>query len=249
MRRLGLIANHDGTVESGAERFDGGSTAGSGFGGKETERPWTRVVERRVFRVLLVLAGLSLLLAVVSNWLWVPWEWGSGSLRVKLPALGSNVPVPGIRTPVRTLPERVLSYETIARQAAPGREGHAVEALYVTMDMNIEAQVSIAVYARAESFMSDAEALKRANEMLGPYSAKPAIVGLGAGNARGRSGYSPTLSAYCVAWVKNATVFFVKSTFRDRAPVQKRDFLRQQANPVIKAIVEYNPNRKTKTKL
>ncbi len=203
---------------------------------------------RLLFRALLVTALLALSLAVVVNWLAVPWDWGSGQLRVSVPAPDGRVPPPGIKTAVNELPGAIPGFENITRQAVPGQGGRAVEALYVTLNMNLEIQVPIAVYVRAEGFPSGALARRRATEIAGPFPVGASSVRVGK-TAVGRAGYSSDRGAYTITWTRGQHVFFVKSTFRDKAPAQKRDFLRVQARPVADAIEAYQRSGKRSIKL
>lgn len=197
--------------------------------------------------MLLLAAAVSLAAAVVANWLGVPWKWGNGAVRARVPP-PAKAPLPGIATGIGELPGSIPGFETIARQAVPGRGGHAVEALYVTLNMNLEAQVPIAVYVRAEGYGSDALASQRAGEAMKSFTSSASKVRIGKLGV-GKAGYTPDRGAYGVAWTRGNYMFFVKSAFRDKVPAEKREFLIGQARPVVNAIDAYQRTGKRSMKL
>lgn len=205
-------------------------------------------IERRLLVALAIVALLSLLLAVLANWLWVPWKWGTGTMPLRMSAPFLEGPAVGLKTAVNELPESVLMFETITRQVVPGSGGRAVEAVYVTLNMDIEAQVPIAVYARAQKFDSPAQAGQQAQNMMAPYNTGVTSVPVGIGTAA-RAGYSPDRGSFVITWIRGSEVFFVKSTFRDKIPAQKRKFLEAQGFPVFNAINAYISSGKRSLKL
>lgn len=191
------------------------------------------------FRAMLVAAAVALIAAVIVNWRAVPWDWGSGRLRVSARAPRGNVPPPGVKTEVGQLPDSIPGFETITRQPIPGLEGHAIEALYVSLDMNLEVIAPIATYVRAETYQSDALARQRAAEVMKPFRVGASAVRVGK-TMVGKAGYVADRGAYAITWTKDRHVFFVKSAFRDKIPVEKRDFLAGQARPVANGIDAYH---------
>jgi hypothetical protein len=192
---------------------------------------------RRSFRLLAVAAPLAIVLAVLVNWYWVP------DAHEALPGPALTTPgIPGIPEPVELekaavemLPERVLQYETITRQAIPGYENRAGEAVYKTLNMNTEAQIAIVVYARAEGFASAAEAKARLDEFMTPYSANRSQIVVN-GVTPATMGEAPDGGAYSVGWARGNYATLVKSSFAEWTPVDQVGLIKRQGDQIVDAV-------------
>lgn len=193
--------------------------------------------ERRVFRVLAVLALLAVGLSLGLNWLLSPARtYVAASVGTLDQRAGVAIK---LDTPsIDLLPETIIGFETIARQPVPGQGDLAGEAIYATLSMNLEASVPIGVYARIEGFGSAEDADQRARQMLEPYTLRAEDV-LAGGATLARGGFASDEGAYAVAWARNEYAVFVKVAFKDKVPAQKRDFLRVQSRTVVDGVDVY----------
>lgn len=195
---------------------------------------------RRLYRWLLLLAPLAIAVAVLVNWL-----WAEDLSRTAADAGISGVPGAGIpdavvleKPAVELLPRRILQFETMNRQGVPGMGERAGEALYKTLNMGVETQVDIVVYARAEGFASSADAQARLVEMMRPYSANRRTV-LVEGVTRATVGEAPDKSAYTIAWVRGVYVTMVKASYEEWTPPDQIRLLKRQGDPVAEAVDVY----------
>lgn len=195
---------------------------------------------RRAARAAWRLAAVACVFAVAVNWLAL--RGGARALPDRTAA--SKPEMAGLRleglpkAPVDLLPDTVLSYETIARQPVPGTGGLEAEAIYVTLNMDIEIQVPIAVYARAQAFGSEDKAKAALAEKMSGFAAAPADVDLGLGVVA-RTGEDAGRTAWAASWTQGQYLLFVKSAFRDKAPAEKRQFLKNLGMPVATAVARF----------
>jgi hypothetical protein len=202
-------------------------------------REGVRAPERRVFKVLFVLACVRLVLAALVNWQWGP---KTGREVAVVPPDGSDIPLPGSdsvaeRTALDLLPDRLIGYETIARQDVPGSEETVAEAVYATLSMDLEIQRPITVYVRAEVYGNPGTTESRLAEVMAAYPTNPGTLPFGPVVAQ--TGYTPDEGSFMTAWTTGQSLVMVKSMFRDTIPAQRRDFLERQAKPVAQAVEEY----------
>jgi hypothetical protein len=192
---------------------------------------------RAVARSLAILAVLAVVAAVLLNWR------AMGSLRVASSARSGTgaggfsaeeLPKP----PLDMLPSTVLSYETIARQPVPGTGGVDAEAIYVTLNMDIEIQVPIVIYARVSGKPAPEEAQRVLEDTMASYPLRRGELALGHGVVA-TAGLSRDESAWMAGWTEGQYVILVKSTYRDKAPFEKRDFLTNLGKPVAEAVARY----------
>lgn len=196
--------------------------------------------ERRVAAVLGTLALVALVVAVALNvFLGDVVRTGSGTASggggtLATGTVSFDIPTP----PVDMLPANVISYETITRQGVPGEQAVSAEAMYVTLSMETEIQVPIGSYARAQAFPSAVEAQAEVDRVMAGFPLRgedlllndltPAV-----------AGYAPNEGAWTVAWTRGSYAIYVKTLFRDKIPVQKKDFLKRLGTPVVEAVDTY----------
>lgn len=209
--------------------------------GSSTDSEHDRLRRLRVFvRVLVLVTALTAVVAVLANWLVLRSRSEQFAVRpVEKPITTYQ---PGLdfaleKSALDLLPGQVIAYETVARHPVPGRGEQAAEALYVTLNMDVEIQVPIALYARAEAFASSAEAQSALQERMSPYSLRPERMQFGSKIAQ--TGYSDDEGTWAVGWSEGQYYTFVKSQFKDKIPVEKRDFLRNLGRPLVAGIEKY----------
>ena len=190
---------------------------------------------RRSFRVLSIVAPLSIVLAIGLNWLWAP----DARQALPGPAIG-RAAVPGAvevkleKPAVDLIPSRVLTYEVITHQPIPGYGKTAGEAVYKTLNMNLEAQVAMVIYVRVEGFNSAAEAKGRVDELMKPYSAnfKKTTINKATPAVEGEA---PNGSVWAVGWVRGNYATLIKSSFAEWTPPDRVDLIRNVGTPVVDA--------------
>jgi len=205
-----------------------------------TTRPDVTHRLRRVVQALSALVALLLVLAVVLNWL---------VLRTKSYQFAWR-PTPAVATEyqpslsfdpetsaVDMLPSSVIAYETIARHPVPGAGDRAAEALYATLNMNLEIMRPISLYARVELFNTAAEAASALEDQLAPYKVRASQVQIGSKVAS--TGYSDDEGTWAVGWAEGQSYTFVKASFKDVIPAQKRTFLHDLGRPLAEGIDKY----------
>ena len=200
------------------------------------QRDWAAAL-RKLALALTVVVVFAFLLSLTVNGLW-SMARESSAVGVEgeesAEALGIELDKPAIDM----VPKNVLTYETLGRQAIPGQGDRAAEAIYVTLNMNFEAMVSINVYARVEGFGSRAAAEGRVREMMFPYTSKSADRQLETGSIV-KTGYQTGEGAYAMAWANGPYAVLVKGAFATAIPVEKRDFLETQTLPVAEAVDQF----------
>jgi hypothetical protein len=198
------------------------------------------IPERRIFRVLALLAFLLVVLAVLVNWMWGPEAGGEDTLSAPDGAeAGTSVsPVDLDKPPLDLLPDRIIGYETITRQDVPGSDQTVAEAIYATLSMDIEIQRPITVYVRVEGYADASTAAARKTEVMSAYTTNPASMQLG-GAAIADTGYTADEGSFMVAWSTGQHLVLVKAMFREQIPADRRDFLERQARPVAEAIEKF----------
>lgn len=194
---------------------------------------------RRAFLVLSVVAPVALAAAVLANWLWAPLSGPSGAGAADDLTVGAGVvateTVELEKPAVDLIPERVLQYETISHQAIPGLEDRGGEAVYKTLNMNIEARIEIVVYARTEGFGSALEAKTRLDQLMSPYSANRSNVTLN-GATPAISGEAPDGGAYAVGWLRGNYATMVKASFAEWTPKDQVPLIKQQGDHIVDAV-------------
>jgi hypothetical protein len=192
---------------------------------------------RALARSLAILAVLAIAVAVAVNYHAVE----------ALRAVSPGRPVAGTgglsveelpKPPLDMLPSTVLSYETIARQPVPGTGGVDAEAIYVTLNMDIEIQVPIVIYARVSGKPAPEEAQRVLEDTMASYPVRQGRLALGHGVVA-TAGLSRDETAWMAGWTEGQYVILVKSTYRDKAPFEKREFLANLGKPVAEAVARY----------
>lgn len=140
---------------------------------------------------------------------------------------------------VTLLPETVIAYETMARHEVPGKGKLAAEALYVTLNMDTEIQVPIVSYARVDAHETEAEAREEILARYAQYPKKREDILIKGGSTVAMTGFREDEGAYFVGWTKGSYSVWVKTSFRDKVPYTKRNFLHNVAQPVIEAIDKF----------
>jgi len=192
-----------------------------------------------LFAILAIVAIVALALAAAVNWVWSPSRQtltenqpaGSGGLYQPAP-LHLDQPA------IDLLPETILSFETLARQPVAGQADTAAEAIYVTLNMDIEEQVATNTYARIEGFATDVEAKKRVDELVNQYPLRQATQ-LVNGVTSVKFGYNATGASYTALWTRGQYMVMVKTSFAQHIPADKRDILGAQLRPVVDAVDKF----------
>lgn len=193
----------------------------------------------RTFRVLAYATLVALLISILVNW------WFVRGIGEALPSAGSGsvsgVPDPGEVTldapAVDYLPDRILQYETITRQPIPGLGDRAAEAVYRTLNMNLEAQIEIIVYARVEGFASGSGAQERQAELMAQYTRETSSGQLG-GAAVSR-GFTSDKGAYAISWTDGQYVTFIKSSYAEWIPAIQKDLVVDPGERIADAVEVY----------
>jgi len=198
------------------------------------------VPERRVFRVLLLLAVVSSLLLVAI----IALE-SSGTFRVEgrieKPRTAVDVTTPREVVeppvaPITLLPESILQYATRGRQTTPGSEFPAAEAIYEILDANIALATPVNSYAKVIYFPSAKEADDYVAEALKerfPKKNEDMLIG----STVVKTGYDNSEGSYFIGWSREDFAITIKTSFLDHIPVDKRDTLQKHATPLAKAII------------
>lgn len=201
-------------------------------GGEPTafaENPHARdkelITAHRTFRVLGYATLVALLISILVNW------WFVRGIGEPLPSAAtstaSGVPDPGevslAKPAVELLPDRILQYETITLQAIPGYGATGAEAVYKTLNMNLEARIEIVVYARVEGHPSSSAAQERQKELMAAYTLEPSQAQLGAMTVT--RGFTSDKSAYATSWTDGQYVTFVKSSYAEWIPAIEKDLI------------------------
>lgn len=196
------------------------------------------VFARRTFRILAAAAIFVLLVAIALNWWFVR---GLGTALPSAPVAGSDIPDPAtvsIEKPaLQMIPDRILQYEPLAHQAIPGYGDHGAEAIFRTLDMNLEAQIGIVHYIRVEAFASSAEAETRRQELMSTYARERSQRQVGAQIAE--TGFSEDKKAYAQSWVSGQYVTFVKASFDDWIPAVEKDLTVEPGDKIADAVEVY----------
>lgn len=193
----------------------------------------------KTFRVLLIATTIAILVAIALNW------WLVGGIGDALPGhrleSTSGIPEPETialdKSALEMLPERVLQFETITRQPIPGAEDRSAEAVYRTLNMNLEAQIGIVVYARVEAFASSGEASARQDELMADYTLQQTQRQLGSQIVA--SGFTEDKQAYAQSWSEGQYVTFVKSSFDEWIPAIEKELTVPQGDKIADAVEVY----------
>lgn len=196
-----------------------------------------RAPEKRAFRVLLLLAVISSVLAVTVIALESSGTFKAaeprGSAVVETPKKIIEPPV----APVTLLPESILQYATRGRQAIPGSEFPAAEAIYEVLDANIALASPVNSYAKATYFPSESEAqayIDSAFKERYPKNNENLVII----STVIKTGYDASEGSYFVGWTRGSYSITIKTSFLDHIPNDKRDTLQKHALPIAKAILQ-----------
>ena len=199
------------------------------------------LIERRVFRILLLIAIAAVCVAGAINWVWSP----AKETLVEAKSMGGGVlyepePLHLDKPALLMLPEVILSYETMARHSIPGQGNQAAEAIYMTLNMTVETQLPTNMYARVEGYASPDEAKRRADELAGGYPLERETFMINKVTPISM-GYSPDRGSYAAIWSSGPYLTLVKASFSDPVsiPKQKQNFLRSLVKPVVEAVERY----------
>ncbi len=217
-------------------------------GGSVSEKPRTSqpeppsartVPEKRAAAIAVPLAAVAVIVAILVNWLYAPPLSNLGVTASKKYATAYEPGIPDLaKKPIQMLPSEILAYEVITRQGIPGRQDRAAEAIYTTLNMDLELQRPTNVYARAEAFPSRPDAVSAQTGIMKDYTVKSETMLVG-GVTVAKAGFNKEMSAFVVTWIRGQYVTFVKASFREIPPVWKREVLRTIAMPVLTAIDRY----------
>ncbi len=197
------------------------------------------VTAHRVFRILAYATLVALLVSILVNW------WFVRGIGEPLPSAAtttaSGVPDPGeitlTKPAVDLLPDRILQFETITRQAIPGFGDRGAEAVYKTLNMNLEARIEIIVYARVEGLASPSAAQARQAELMAAYTREPSQGQLGAMTVS--RGFTSDKGAYATSWTDGQYVTFIKSAYAEWIPAIEKDLTVDQGFKVADAVEVY----------
>lgn len=207
--------------------------------GESGEHPTTEFTGKSLVRSTAVFAATALTIAVLVNWVFGPAE---------PMLLEAAVPASELRRPaeleldkpaIALLPKDIVSYETIAVHAVPGQGNRAAEAIYATLNMNLDVMVPISIYARVDGYETSDSARRKADELLTRFPKKRSSLVLGNGQAVAETGYTENEGAWVAVWTIDSYTVYVKSAFKDKIPVEKRKFLENLAKPVIEAVYKF----------
>ncbi|MDP2181286.1 MAG: hypothetical protein Q8K99_01785 [Actinomycetota bacterium] len=196
--------------------------------------------DRRVLRWLGVAVLLALAVAVLVNWYALrdrPGQFAANPTRQVAVSDGLALNFDVDAAAVDLLPSSIISYETITRQPVPGRGNQAAEAIYVTLNMDIEIQVPISVYARVETYPSSAEAQSKLDERMAEFTVRPETLLVGVKTVE--AGFRADEGAWAAGWTTGSSYVFVRSAFKDKIPATKRDFLHNLGLPAVEGIEKF----------
>ena len=178
-------------------------------------------VERRVFRMLALLALVAVCFAVVLNYVFAPERVAQRQVGAVGTGVATQYQPEVLHLPqpaMELIPEVILAYETMTRQGIPGQVEQAAEAIYATLSMDVEMQLPTNVYMRVEGFATEEEAKQRVAVLMEPYTY---LAGNGAANdiTVTRVGFNPTDGAYAQSWTRGQYTVFIKASYLDKPPV------------------------------
>jgi hypothetical protein len=202
---------------------------------------------RQMSRMVGAAALLLVALAVLVNWLALGGhlagvvtaerEVEGAATRYEPSAVPAEAP-PG-KAPLEMLPTVVISYETMAHQSVAGQSDRAAEAIYNSLNMDLELATPMSTYSRVEAMGSQEAAQVRVQELLGEYPVGRRNIVVNGVTPAGE-GMSQDRSAYAVGWAYEGYAVFVKTSFRQTPPVRRQyEFLSGVGNPVVEAVELY----------
>ncbi|MBE0448019.1 MAG: hypothetical protein IBX64_07985 [Actinobacteria bacterium] len=193
------------------------------------------VREKRIARILLILAIVTTVLAVAVAAFEVsafpkpePKKKVSGShiLPIML-----KPPVP----PLAFLPDFITQYATKGRQALIGTKYPAAEAVYEKLDANVMLASPINIYAKVTFFPSQEEAGRDIKDALARrYPNEHSDLLLGSQVAK--TGYDLRGASYFIGWTVQNYSIKIYSSYAGAAPAGETDLLREHVLPIAKAI-------------
>lgn len=194
----------------------------------------------RAFRIAMPLAILAILIAVALNWWFVP-SGGEALPGPDMSVTGGEIPGPGqvaLEKPaLDMLPNRILQWETITRQAIPGYGDAGAEVIYRTLSMNMAAQISTVTYARAEGFSSEMEAAARLQELMQPYTEQRTNEMVGQTSAI--VGLTSDHGAYAKGWTNGRYVTYVKTSYDEWIAEAHPEILKKELDRIAKDVEFY----------
>ncbi|PKQ16069.1 MAG: hypothetical protein CVT67_06430 [Actinobacteria bacterium HGW-Actinobacteria-7] len=183
-------------------------------------QPVAHVPERRLSQILMGLAGVAVLLALLSSWVMPDGTSFLGRQVVVSSSSSSGAtesaapPLP--KGPGKMLPDNVLAYETIDLHLVPGTDGQSSEAIYQTYNMNSIAMAATVVYARVDGYSSEAGARQAYEALIAKYPTQSSDVRLKEGITATVS-YAKNRRVQVAAWQKGRYVTWVKTSFTNPA--------------------------------
>jgi len=205
-----------------------------------------RVPERSWATVLGVLAASVLALSLILNWMLAPTILGRGVNpremgafnTAKVAAPGTTVSINLPKTPSKLLPDQIIAYEVIDNHPVPGSARTAAEALYKTLNMNLELSAPVSIYARVEGFGSNDEAQRAMQTVLARFTRDTGSTVLGPTPAK--TGYTSDRGAFVTAWTNGQYMTYVKAQYQQHVPPGPMPhYLDSQAFAVANAVEVY----------
>jgi hypothetical protein len=206
---------------------------------------------RRVARVVTIASIFALAVAVVVNGLWVT-QWGpqrrsfAQAAGIRSEARYEPASMPAVGGPVLDLLiPTIIGYETIARQVVPGTDGTQAEAVYASLNMEVQVQVPVSIYARAERYGTREQADERVAKLVAEYPREGRQATIN-GLVPAYVGFTEPLEAYIIVWIRDTSVCYVKTTFLRHPPAERRrELLGNTAAPVAAATEVYQRTGKS----
>jgi hypothetical protein len=192
---------------------------------------------RRTFRIVAPLAAVAVIVAIVLNWLLLPEREiasagpGTGEGAGLVDVIGEDTPA---RPALALVPARIIQFEPITVQPVPGYEDYAVEGVFKTLQMNVEAQIPTLVYVRGEGLGAAADADARLAQLMSAYTLSPAQVAVGSVIAQ--QGWTPDQGAFARGWTSGSSVTFVKASFPEWIPEHHFEIIERQGIAVSEAV-------------
>lgn len=203
------------------------------------------VPEKRIFSVLVTVTALALAFALLVNWMWAPTVIGTGTARDNALAVRAYTPENGGvnlgKSPRLMLPDNITSYETIARQATPGKATTSAQAVYETYNVNVMLAAPTGGYAQVEGYASPVEAQGRVEEIMAGFPRERSTVTIN-GFQKVTRGYSPNRGSLVYAWSNGQWAVMVKSWFKNGhvpANPKAKPLLETMGLPIVQNVEIY----------
>lgn len=232
-----------------AEPLDDQSVAPPPLSDPAHEMDRRETMARGVFRAIAAAAALAIIVAAVLNWLWIT-QYAPVPRSVETVLRGGSIedalaarPVDSASA-VNKLAPVIIGYETTARHAVPGATRGKGEAIYRSLDMDVEVQVAISTYASVEMFASETAARERVREIMTLYPVRQEN-SLVASVTPAVTGFTENEGARAIVWVRDSYVTLIKTMYGRGIPAQRRDFLKNVGAPVATATDIYQRTGKS----